>query len=871
MTSTIGTTAITTMKDTYSSNHHHTPYHHHHHNHLPLSHSLGDDVDNTNSNNNISSKNYNRKEDTMTITTEAAGVDLIDNIKLGDSSSSNGGDNNLVTIQEHKEYVKDIMESTSVQTNCIQLSTSSPPTFTNQDINNNNSCNNNTNNNNNNNTNFQLQHQNFNPNPNTNNNPNTNTNNNIESKRRNLNCNRNSSDSLPCSPPSSPTSPGKVYFGKLSSNSIPDRTVIYSPINNTKYHIKDIISMMKTPPTGLTIKDRYTGFQYHKQCFTGFDMVEWLLTHGICATRNHCIQLGQYLLDKSIIRHVYCDQPFRDSNLLYVFKEFLGISDDKIYIIVQKMKQEDGVERKDRSKLFKKFKDCFVGSEAVTWLLKNCQREVGARDEAIRLCQEIMDLGLIVPASNSKDVFRDDGTFYIFRNIIYGGYLGKKKKHSQERKVKYFALKEAGENILWYYDSPKDPMTNTGINLNNAYIRECKCGGGADCFEIVSHQRIFCLKCSNYSFLRLWVEILSHQTTTISDENALFEEAEEYIKEDSIRQSDLFFESFKEHNNNNNINNNNNNNSPVIKPNTLQQIDSSSSLIDTVLEQQQQPLQPPTIYNSPDKTITSDLPILNDNISNQQPDEIEEEEEEEEDKIDDDEEQEQGDDAPSTNTCDDYFIYSDTSKSIPTKDESNNNLLVEQQQQQSKQQSIAISTSQSDLITFNSSTSYDVDCKTELGISTQSFLIDTSSSQLPLLNMGSMDSIQYINEPPTPQQQQLEEEALVVLEQDEVVEEVVEMDKDIETIPSSEIIQPPSSPSSSETTPMKQDEEEEEHQEEDEESTITREAEKIIESNLTELSSTSYLNVNNDINLNGDNNNNNSDHDDDDNKSESVR
>eukprot|EP01133_Synstelium_polycarpum_P004019 gene4019-4655_t len=304
---------------------------------------------------------------------------------------------------------------------------------------------------------------------------------------------------------------------------------------------------MLKAPSGLPIKDRYAGFQYHKQCFTGFDMVDWFMTHGICATRNHAVQLGQYLLDKSIIRHIYCDQPYRDTNLLYCFKDFLGINDDQIYTLVQQMKKEGtGVKRMDRSKMFKKYKDCFLGNEAVTWLLTNSKNYVSNREEAIKLCQEIMNLGLIVPSSNTKDVLRDDNTFYVFRNIIFGGYLGKKKKAGQDRKMKWFALREQGENILWYYDSPKDPSTNTGINLVNAYIRPCNCGGGPECFEIVSYQRIFCLKCSNLAFLKIWVEILSLHTTAISDENALFEEAEENIQSESIKQSESFFEAYNQ-------------------------------------------------------------------------------------------------------------------------------------------------------------------------------------------------------------------------------------------------------------------------------------------------------------------------------------
>eukprot|EP01132_Coremiostelium_polycephalum_P005664 gene5664-7050_t len=312
------------------------------------------------------------------------------------------------------------------------------------------------------------------------------------------------------------SSSSNSFLSKLSASSLsPDKTVIVSAYNNTKYKIKDLVTLLKEPGSGLQIRDRYQNFQAHKQCFSGSELIEWLIQHGICLNKNQAIQLDS-----------------------------IGVNDDQIYALVQLMKSdENGVKRMDRSRFLKKFKDCFVGSEAVTWILKNCT-SLSNRDDALRLGQEMMNKGYITVASTSKDFFKDDSSFYIFRNILYSGYLGKRSKSRPEWKVKWFALRHIDEHVLWYYESPRDPTPINGISLTNAYIRECECGGGCECFEIVTHERIFCLKTSNIGLLKIWVEFLSSHTTSISEENSLFEQAESAIQYESIKQSEYFLENY---------------------------------------------------------------------------------------------------------------------------------------------------------------------------------------------------------------------------------------------------------------------------------------------------------------------------------------
>lgn len=51
----------------------------------------------------------------------------------------------------------------------------------------------------------------------------------------------------------------------------------------------------------------------------------------------------------------------------------------------------NGIPRKDRKYLFKKFKQCFTGQEAVTWLLQNSSAQT--RQQAVVLGQILLKKG----------------------------------------------------------------------------------------------------------------------------------------------------------------------------------------------------------------------------------------------------------------------------------------------------------------------------------------------------------------------------------------------------------------------------------------------------------------------------------------------
>jgi len=79
--------------------------------------------------------------------------------------------------------------------------------------------------------------------------------------------------------------------------------------------------------------------------------------------------------------------------------------------LVEKMQGEEGVEITNRRFRLNVYPDCFVGSEAVDWLV---QTQNYSRPEAVRLGQQLLERGLLQHVSDDIP-FRDDYFFYQFR------------------------------------------------------------------------------------------------------------------------------------------------------------------------------------------------------------------------------------------------------------------------------------------------------------------------------------------------------------------------------------------------------------------------------------------------------------------------
>lgn len=78
--------------------------------------------------------------------------------------------------------------------------------------------------------------------------------------------------------------------------------------------------------------------------------------------------------------------------------------------LVAKMRTVGGIKIKNRVYRLKEYPYCFIGSEAVRWLMHNLKL---SREEAIRLGQRLIDDKWIHHVSDSHD-FKDEELFYRF-------------------------------------------------------------------------------------------------------------------------------------------------------------------------------------------------------------------------------------------------------------------------------------------------------------------------------------------------------------------------------------------------------------------------------------------------------------------------
>lgn len=78
--------------------------------------------------------------------------------------------------------------------------------------------------------------------------------------------------------------------------------------------------------------------------------------------------------------------------------------------LVNKMRGENGLEIKNRNYRLKTYPKCFIGSEAVQWLMKTYQT---SKAEAIKLGQNLIEQRIIHHVTDDHD-FKSDNLFYRF-------------------------------------------------------------------------------------------------------------------------------------------------------------------------------------------------------------------------------------------------------------------------------------------------------------------------------------------------------------------------------------------------------------------------------------------------------------------------
>lgn len=121
----------------------------------------------------------------------------------------------------------------------------------------------------------------------------------------------------------------------------------------------------------LELKDRTYCMKVYKHVFTGKDAVKFMVERGYAKDVADAVALGQRLQKKDVIYHVANERDFLDADYFYTFKDdrLLGVDDDYIKAVADQMQKS--IEIKDRSYRMKSYKQCFVGMDAVRFLVSH--------------------------------------------------------------------------------------------------------------------------------------------------------------------------------------------------------------------------------------------------------------------------------------------------------------------------------------------------------------------------------------------------------------------------------------------------------------------------------------------------------------------
>jgi len=191
------------------------------------------------------------------------------------------------------------------------------------------------------------------------------------------------------------------------------------------------------PEKGIEVKDRKgtLGLRTYPRCFIGSELVDWIFSHVVgLDSRRDAVKVAQQLMSQGLFRPIAASRqlkPFRDAYEFYRFQfdfeagscdleeepgDLFGdknnVSSDKLDDLLPQFRHPDtGVACKNRKYHFKTYSNCFIGSEAVDWMVENLNV---SRATAAELGQKMMNMGFFVHVIDKDKPFLDDHIFYRF-------------------------------------------------------------------------------------------------------------------------------------------------------------------------------------------------------------------------------------------------------------------------------------------------------------------------------------------------------------------------------------------------------------------------------------------------------------------------
>lgn len=200
---------------------------------------------------------------------------------------------------------------------------------------------------------------------------------------------------------------------------------------------EELLCTIMEPFHGFEVKDRRWRLRTYKKCFVAEDAVGWLVAAGIQVDgqpvdRGRAVELLEQFRRFGLIVHVVDrDKPFSDDMLYFEFsanakrifaskKRTLqeGLAIRSLDEVLAAMKHPaTGLVVKDRQWRLKTYRQCFVASEMIDWLIANLR--LRSRPDAVELANKFIACGAIRHVVITQPV-RDAYLFFIFAETAEG-------------------------------------------------------------------------------------------------------------------------------------------------------------------------------------------------------------------------------------------------------------------------------------------------------------------------------------------------------------------------------------------------------------------------------------------------------------------
>jgi len=158
---------------------------------------------------------------------------------------------------------------------------------------------------------------------------------------------------------------------------------------------------------GLSLAIRKVGHKKYQNTFSGSDLVAFLLKNAKLFTTSEAIKFGQIFLDRKLISSINTSE-FSE---IGIFRFQPHEKHDNFYIaLASRMQSPGGLDITDRPYHLRNYPKCFVGQDAVKWLVTNVN---SSEQEALTIGQKMMRLGIFEHVVQEHD-FKNEYLFYRF-------------------------------------------------------------------------------------------------------------------------------------------------------------------------------------------------------------------------------------------------------------------------------------------------------------------------------------------------------------------------------------------------------------------------------------------------------------------------